>query len=117
VSDVPTPKLSDAPFLRNILVLFGRGLIYALAFWTVYRAMIWVYPPHESSTDTNEGLQQRYTTQMDSYDEQTRKARQMLDESEKQQARMSVVITKQEEQSKRFDAILERWEKQAGLRK
>ena len=119
MSEVPPPKFSDAnsPWLLHALALFGRGLIYALAFWAVYRVMLLVYPAGASSTESDEKLRQRQTTQMNSYDEQVQKANQMFDESEKQQARMRALVSKQEEQAKRFDAILDQWERQARLHK
>ena len=76
MSEVPPPKLNHAnsPVVLGILVLFGRGFIYALAFWTVYRALIWIYPPIGSSAESYEMLQQRQTSQLNVYDEQSRKA-------------------------------------------
>lgn len=116
MSDVPAPNLSDAnaPLVRHGFALFIRGVIYALAFWSVYRGMLLVYPLSSTNTDQDEKVHQR---QMATYDEQTQQASRMMVEAEKQQVRMGAVITKQEEQAKRFDAILDRWEKQTGLRK
>ena len=119
MSDVPPPNLrnSDSAWIRQAFVLFGRGLIYAFAFWTVYRVMLLVYPFGDASPDASERLQKRYSTQMNTYDEQTRRAEQMIDETAKQQARTRALISKQEEQAQRFDAILEKWEKQSVVRK
>ena len=119
MSQVPPPNLSDAhnPTLRSIAALFGRGLIYALAFCAVYRAMLFVYPAGGSYAEPDDALRKRQQSQMQGYDEQARRAGQMLEDSEKQQARSRALITKQEERAQRFDAILDRWEKQAGLRR
>jgi hypothetical protein len=117
MSEVPAPNFSDAhsPSLRRVFALFGRGIIYAVAFWLVYLGLFRWYPGSSSGDDDK--LHQRQATQMNTYDEQARKTTQMLLESERQQTRMNAVISKQEEQAKRFDAILDRWERQAGVRK
>lgn len=119
MADVPAPRLVDAKSatLRSIFALFGRGLIYALAFWTVYRGMLLVYPPANPSADSDDALRRKQSSQLSAYDEQARKADQMLEESEKQQARTSALLSKQEEQARRFDAVLDRWEKQSGRAK
>jgi hypothetical protein len=118
MSDVPPPNLSDAnsPRLQQIFALFGRGLIYAVAFWLVYLGLFRIYPG-TATTEADERLRQRYATQQNTYEEQARRADEMFVESERQQARMNAYISKQEELTKRFDAVLERWEKQTGIRK
>ena len=119
MDNVPPPKLDSEnwPQIRAVLLTFGRGLIYALAFWAVYRAMLWVYPPASPNDATDTAIRERQTSQQDAYDAQAARATRMFDESESQQRRMGAVIAKQEEQSKRFDAVLERWERQTGIRK
>jgi hypothetical protein len=118
MSDVPPPNLSDAnsPRLRQIFALFGRGLIYAVAFWLVYLGLFRIYPG-TAPTETDDKLRQRYTAQQNTYDEQTRRADEMFVVSERQQARTNAYIAKQEELAKRYEAVLERWEKQTGIRK
>lgn len=117
MSDVPTPRLSDSngAWLRTTLVLFGRGIIYSLAFWAVYRAVYLVYPSKPSNED--EKWQARQSNQLDAYDEQMKRGVEMAAESQRQQARMDAILSKQEEHSRRFEAVLERWEKQVGIRK
>jgi len=119
VSEVPAPKLSDPNLhdLRSIFLLFGRGLIYALAFWTVYRVMLIVYPVNGGSTDSEERARELQSSQAKTYDEQVKRSNQMFDASEAQQTRMLALISKQDEQAKRFDAVLDQWERQTGLRK
>lgn len=118
MSDVPPPNLSEAnsPRLQQIFNLFGRGLIYAVAFWLVYLVLFRIYPG-SATTEVDDKLRQRYTAQQDTYEEQARRANEMFVESERQQVRMNAYISKQEELTKRYDAVLERWEKQTGIRK
>lgn len=101
MSDVPPPNFNDADksTMYNIAVLFGKGIVYAIAFWAVYRGFWFVFPAGGTTT---------------TYDVSAQQASQIMEESEKQQLRMRAILTKQEEQAKRFDAILDRWEKQAG---
>ena len=116
MSEVPPPNFADSnsPTLRRIFELFGRGLVYAVAFWLVYLGLFRVYPGLRS----DEGkVTEHQAAQLSTYDEQVKKTSQLLEESERQQARMRDVISKQEEQAKRFDAILERWERQTRIRK
>ena len=119
MSEIPRPNSGyvDAPPLHRMLALFGRGVVYAIAFWTVFRVLQITFPSDISSTDSDEKLRQRQTTQMDAYEEQVKRTDQLFEQSEAQQARMRELISKQEEQAKRFDAVLDSWEKQAGLRK
>ena len=118
MSDVPPPNLGDAnsPRLRHIFELFGRGLIYAVAFWLVYLGLFRIYPGG-TTTDVDDKLRQRQTAQQNTYDEQAKRATEMFVESERQQLRMNAYISKQEELTKRFEAVIERWEKQTGIRK
>ena len=114
--DVPPPNLSDAnsPSVRQVFALFGRGLVYAVAFWLVYFGLLRLYPPFGSA---GEDKLQRQSEQMKTYDKQAQRAAQLFVEAERQQSRTNAVISKQEEQAKRLDAILERWERQSGIRK
>ena len=118
MSEVPPPHLSEtnSPRLRQVLALFGRGLIYAVAFWLVYLGLFRIYPG-SATPEADNKVYQRQTAQQITYDEQARKASDLLVESERQQARMNASLTKQEELTKRFDAVIERWEKQTGIRK
>jgi hypothetical protein len=117
LSDAPAPHIneSNGALLREILVWFGRGVVYSLAFWAVYRAVYFIYPAQSSTDDAKS--RETQTRQTDAYDQQMKRAKEMLVESEKQQERMSAILSKQEEQAKRYDAVLERWEKQVGIRK
>ena len=118
MSDMPPPNFSDSnsPQLRHIFSLFGRGMIYAVAFWLVYLGLFRIYPGSPTS-EFDEKSRQRYAAQQKAYDEQSRRADEMFAASEQQQLRMNAYISKQEELTKRFDAVIERWEKQTGIRK
>ena len=108
----PPTSAPDAAF-RNIASLFGRGLVYALAFWAIYGFVYlplyyaWAWFDPSGSTDA------QTQRQMHVWDEQQRQAGEMMKASEAQQRRMDAVLTKQEEQGKRMDAILEAWERQS----
>jgi hypothetical protein len=117
LSEVPAPRLSESngAWLREILIWFGRGIVYSLAFWAVYRAVYFIYPAQSAAEEAKS--RETQARQTEAYDEQMKRSTEMLVESERQQARMSAILSKQEEQAKRFDAVLERWEKQVGVRK
>jgi hypothetical protein len=117
LSEVPAPRLneSNGAWLREVFIWFGRGVVYSLAFWAIYRVVYFIYPAQSSADDAK--WRETQTRQTEAYDEQMKRGVEMIVESEKQQARMGAILTKQEEQAKRFDAVLERWEKQVGIRK
>ena len=102
---------------RNIFVLFGRGVVYSLAFCLVY-FMTFRLPYYvQTSTDSYTALRQRQSEQSDTYDQQAKKFEESLLETERQQARLAAVISKQEDHAKRMDAVIERWERQSGVKK
>jgi hypothetical protein len=111
MSEVPEPNLNDvrsAPF-RRVFLLFGKGIVYALAFWMVYAA---IYRAPWSISSTTKSEEARSEDAWKSYDSQKARAENAMAASEAQQKRMDAVITKQEELMRRFEAVIAGWEKQ-----
>ena len=100
--------------MRQVLLTFGRGLVYALAFWLVYS--IFYQPPWrtDEAADQNEARAERYWSIVEG--QQVRNDR-LLVVSEQQQKRMDAVMAKQEELSQRFETVIARWEKQVGIKR
>ena len=106
---------------KNILLLFGRGLVYAVCIWAVYAVL---YRPIFSgstsvaaATSANASYEKQQADQVRVYQEQVARTNAMYAESEIQQKRMAEVLTKQEELAKRLDVVMSAWERQSGVKK
>jgi hypothetical protein len=111
MNDVPEPNFDDARSapLRRVFLLFGRGIVYALAFWMVHAA---IYRAPWSATSTSKDEEERTEQAWKAHDLQQARAAQSMAAYEIQQKRMDAVITKQEELMLRFEAVIAGWEKQ-----
>ena len=112
MADVPAPHLDDrkSDTLRAVFVLFGRGLVYAVAFWLVY-AIFFRAPWWAGSKSTDDDDSRRQAQAWKSFDTQQARTLSAMDESEGQQKRMAVILTKQEELLQRFERVIAGWEK------
>lgn len=106
---------------KNILVLFGRGLVYAVCIWAVYAVLY--RPIFSGSTSAaaaasaNASYEKQQADQVRIYQEQVARTNAMYAESEMQQRRMAELLTKQEELTKRLDLVMSAWERQSGVKK
>ncbi len=79
------------------------GIVFALAYWSLFWAYKLIQPKQPSEAATVAAQQAEYA-------EQTKTAKELM-------ARGAAVMLIQEEQAKRFNDILSAWEKQAGIKK
>ena len=91
--------------VKEILKIFGKGIVYSLCFLFLYKGPSLLWQPTVPSADTvRQNLAvQKYLDQLD-------RSSALLDESEKQHKRMSAVISQQEENSTRMKLLLDRLE-------
>jgi hypothetical protein len=89
--------------------LFGRGLIYAVAFWAVYSVL---YRPPWFIASTMDKEDKRTESAWKSYDDQQARTEKAWATSEQQQRRMDAILTKQEEVWPRFEKVISSWENQ-----
>ena len=99
--------------MKQILVIFGRGLIYSLAFWLVYTVIY--HPPWQRQASTGDDA--RTEAYWKAQEEQQVRSENMFEVAEQQYKRMDALISKQEELSQRFEAVIARWEKQVGIKR
>jgi len=91
--------------VKEILKIFGKGIIYSLCFLFLYKGLNLLLQPIIPSADM---ARQKLAAQ--DYLDQLDRSSALLDESEKQHKRMSVVISQQEENSTRMKLLLDRLE-------
>lgn len=98
--------------MKPVLLTFGRGLVYSLAFWIVYSVLY--HPPwgRLSSSDQDDARTEAYWK---ASERQQARTEELFDMSEQQFKRMDALISKQEELNQRFEAVIIRWEKQVGI--
>ena len=98
--------------MKQVLVTFGRGLIYSLAFWLVYTAVY--HPPWQHQTSNDDARTENYWK---AQEEQQARSESMFEVAEQQYKRMDALMSKQEELSQRFEAVIARWENQVGIKR
>jgi hypothetical protein len=91
--------------MKELSITFGKGVVYALCFWFVYKGMNFV-----SQSLMPRAAQAEQTMSAENYVLQQERTNRLLDESEKQHKRMSAVITQQEENANRFKLLLDQAE-------
>src|SRR4051812_33802462 len=114
MADVPPPNLDDrsSTWFRRVLGLFGRGVVYSLAFWLVYAGVYrapWSTPASSASADETN----RQTQAWKAYDEQQRRTLAQMEASEAYLKRMDALVTTQEKLMVRFEKVIESWERTA----
>jgi hypothetical protein len=98
--------------LKQVLLIFVRGLIYSLAFWIVYSVLY--HPPWQRSSSADQ-TDPRTEAYWKAVEEQQSRTNRLFDMSEQQYKRMDALVSKQEDLSQRFEAVIARWEKQVGI--
>jgi hypothetical protein len=89
--------------MKELSATFGKGIVYALCFWFVYKGLNLLWQP---VTQSSAATQQQIAAET-TYLRQQERASQLLDESEKQHKRMSAIIALQEENAQRLKTLLD----------
>jgi hypothetical protein len=119
MADVPPPHLDDprsAP-IRRALALFGRGLLYSLAFWAVYAAIYRAPWSASSTSPSSDDELKRQVQAWKSFDEQQARSAASMDKSEEQLKRMDALLTSQEQLMARFERVIAGWEKASSAKR
>jgi len=98
--------------MKQVLVTFGRGLIYSLAFWLVYTVLY--HPPWQRQASADDARTESYWK---AQAEQQARSEDLFKVAEQQYKRMDALMSKQEELSQRFETVIARWEKQVGIKR
>ena len=104
----------------NQLKYIGLFIVKAVSFTVIFWGL-WLYvlkPITSPAPSTNSSSQDAQSkAQMDTYEQQAKRAAELLDSSDAQQKRMEQLLTTQEEQARRYNLVLDKWEKQTGIKK
>ena len=93
--------------LKNIFREFGRGLIWALAFFAVYWLFMLIIP-FRTDPRVEEAWRARASEE--------KRSEMLLDRVERYYDRRDANVAKQEELNRRMEAVIECWEKQGAAK-